>query len=238
MGQVFARVAQGAAFDIKTQFSPIQTAGGVLNVSFVERDPADPLRKTISRTVTGVICFEGTTTVGSKRYSQKVTGGYWCELVDSQLNTPDPHEDPSLCTAWIHELLLARNPANPELQRRFQSLLAMLSQSRSAKAETVFRALPEGSGPFLARFLRGPSLPIDVQRRKIAAKILADVAPARLADDLLALLQDADADVRVASAKGLERLAGQNHGFDEAYWRGDKTADGIKAWDAWVKKTK
>jgi len=237
-GQTFLRVAQGTPFDIKTQFSPIQTAGGTLTVSFVERDPADPLRKTVSKTVTSVICFEGTTTVGSKRYAQKVTGGYECDLVDSQLNTPDPHEDPALCSSWVHDIILARNPGSPELQRRFHSLLSMLSQSRSARAEAVFRALPEGSAPFLAKFLRGPSQVIDVQRRKVAAAILADTAPLRLADDFVALLQDADADVRVSAAKGLERLAGKNLGFDEAVWRGDKTAEGVKAWDAWVKKNK
>ncbi len=237
-GQIFARIAQGAPFNIKTEFSPISTAGGIVDVTFRERPPGDPLIRKVSKTVTTVITFEGSTTVGSRRYAQKVTAGWWCTLVDSQLNTPDGIDKPEFMNPWIHEVLLARSPQNPELQARLQNLVGMLGQSRGPQAEPLLRELPEAASPALAKLLKSPPSPIDVERRKVAAKILADVAPKGSASDLAAVLADADADVRVQAARGLERLAGKNLGHDEAYWRGANVEAGRKAWEAWAKDPK
>jgi hypothetical protein len=233
-GRFHARVAPGPAFAIKTKFSPMEIASGVVEISFRERDPSDPRRKTISRTVTQVTCLDGVISVGSRRYTQKLTPGYFCELVDSQLNTPDPCEEPALASAWLHELLLARDPRHPEMAQRFQTLARLLGQTRSARAEEVLRALGEKASPFLADSLKGPPGPLDADRRRIMAGILADAAPASAAADLVEILKDADPEVRARVAAGLERLAGANLGFDAAYWRGADTEKGRRAWQDWL----
>lgn len=237
-GRFQLRVPSGPAFAIKTKFSPMEIASGWVEISFRERAPDDPLRKTVSRTVTQVICLDGVISVGSRRYTQKLTPGYFCELVDSQLNTPDPAPESVLASAWIHELLLARDPRHPEMAQRFQTLVRLLGQTRAPQAEEVLRALGEKSVPFLAEYLKGPPGPLDAERRRRAAGILADAAPPGAAGDLVEILGDPDPEVRARTAGGLERLTGSNLGFDAAYWRGADIEKGRQAWREWLRKKK
>lgn len=237
-GRFQLRVPSGPAFAIKTKFSPMEIASGWVEISFRERDPGDPRRKTVSRTVTQVTCLDGVISVGSRRYTQKLTPGYFCELVDSQLNTPDPAPESVLASAWIHELLLAKDPRHPEMAERFQTLIRLLGQTRAPQAEEVLRALGEKSVPFLAEYLKGSPGPLDAERRRRAARILADAAALGAAGDLVEILRDPDPEVRARTAAGLERLAGSNLGFDAAYWRGAEIEKGRQAWQEWLRKKK
>jgi hypothetical protein len=228
-GRFHIRVPEGPTFAIKTRFSPMELTSGVFEISFREGNP---------RTVTEIICLDGVISVGSRRYTQKLTPGYVCNLFDSQLNTPDPCEEPALASTWLHELLLARDPRHPEMRERFQTLVRLLGGTRFARAEEVLRAAGEKAAPFLAEHLKAPPGPLDTDRRRRSAGILADLAPAAAAADLVEILKDADPEVRVRIAAGLERLAGANLGFDAAYWRGADTEKGRQAWRDWVRNRK
>jgi hypothetical protein len=227
-------------FQIKTQFSPIEFTGGTLAVTFHPRDPSDPLIKTVSRTVTVVIVSEGTATVGSKKYSQKLTPGYWCTLVDATLNTPDQIGDMTIPTRWVHELLVKRGKSTPEIDQRLQGMMRMLGKGRPGEedpSDSGYRSLGAFSPPFLVeRYLKYPSPPQDAPRKRAVVRIIADLGTTAQAPALIALLPDTDVEVRVAAAKGLERITGTNLKFDEAYWKGDKLDGGQKAWEEWAKK--
>lgn len=241
VGQIYLVAVKTAPspFKIKTQFSPIEFAGGSLDASFIHRDPNDPAAKTVSKTVTTVVVLDGTVEVGSRRYNQKLTPGYWCTLVDATLNTPDPIGDPTVPTRWVHDLLLQRGKMTLEIESRLQNMLQMLGRYPKTEedlSEKGYRSLGELSAPFLAKYLKIPPSPTETTRRRAATRVLADLAGRAQAPDLALTLRDADAETRVAAARGLERLAGTNQRFDEAFWRGEKREAGEKAWDEWVKK--
>jgi len=226
-------------FHLKTPYSPIELVGGSLDASFIHRDPDDPQAKSISKTMTTVIVFDGTVQVGSKRYAQKLTPGYWCTLMDATLNTPDPIGDGTIPTRWVHELLLQRGKSTPEVEIRLQDMFQMLGRYKKGEedlSDKGYRSLGTLSVTFLAKYLRTPPIPQETTRRRAAARILADIGTRAEAADLAATLKDPDADTRVILAKTLERLAGTNLRFDEAFWRGEKREAGEKAWDEWVKK--
>jgi FecR-like protein len=239
VGEIFLVAARNPTpFAIKTQYSPIEFDNAILDVSFRHRDPNDPATKTISRTVTSIYSLNGTITVGSKRYTHKLTTGYWCTLVDATLNTPDPLGDPTIPTRWVHELLMRRGKYTPEIESRLESMYQMLGRYKTGEdlSESGYRSLGEFSAPFLVKYLKYPPTPQETTRRRATAKILADVATKAQIPDLIGILKEPDADSRAAGAKGLERLAGTNLKFDETYWRGASLDAGQKAWDEWVKK--
>ena len=53
---------------------------------------------------------------------------------------------------------------------------------------------------------------------------MADVAESRWIADLIALLTDANADVRFHAARGLERLTGRDQGLDPRAWQSEPWA--------------
>lgn len=242
VGQVFLSSARSLQnpFTFKTQFSPVEFSGGSLDLAFIHRDPNDPAVKTISRTVTSVRVLEGTASVGSRRYTQKVTTGYWCTLVDATLNTPDQIGDPTIPTRWVHEILLKRGKGTPEIETRLQNMLQMLGRYKEGEedlSDAGYRSLGEFAPPYLvANYLKYPPTAQETTRRRAAAKIVAELGTRAQVPALVALLQDPDALVRVPAAKGLERLTGTNLKFDETYWKGEKPDAGQKAWDDWLKK--
>ena len=242
VGQVFMVSAKSLQnpFTFKTQFSPVEFTGGSMDLTFRPRDPSDPAVKTISRTVTSVRVLDGTASVGSRRYTQKVTAGYWCTLVDATLNTPDQIGDPTIPTRWVHELLLKRGKSTPEIDTRLQNMMQMLGRYQKGEedlSDAGYRSLGEFSPPWLvANYLKYPPTAQETTRRRAAAKIVADLGTKAQAPALVSLLQDPDVEVRLPAAKGLERVAGTNLKFDEAYWKGDKLDAGQKAWDEWLKK--
>jgi hypothetical protein len=236
VGEVFVKVSAGPVFDVKCQFTTAQCDPGLVDISFVHRDPADPARNSISKTVTTVQCYEGKVRVPSRRYTQNVDAGYMCHMMDSQLNTPERAYEASLSSAWVHEILAARGPGNAELLSRAKELVRMLGSSRAAKAEEVLKTLGEHATPALVEALKAPPKTYSVAARRASAKLLAASASASSAGDLVAGLKDADVEVRVDVAKGLARISGGDFSYDEKYWRGTDTASGVKAWEDWAKK--
>lgn len=240
LGTSFAVVALNAAqeFEVTTPFAPLRTASGAFAASFTKRDPNNPLFKTVSRTETSISAFDGKVNVVSKRYAQYLTAGYTCTLVDAQLNTPDPSIEPMVQTRWVHEILAARGKPTEETGRRARAMLDRLGAvEKDDPNEAGLRGLGALAAPDLARYLKFPAGSFELARRRAAARVLADVAPADAAPSLLPLLKEADAQVRQSGARGLKRLTGEDLGKDEAWWAGDTAAvEGYKLWEAKLKK--
>ncbi len=236
LGRVYANVAQGAPFFAVTEFSAMETEAARFDLRFRVRDENDPDRKKVSRTVTSLAVVEGKVKMPSRRYSQVVTAGYTADLVDAQLNTPDPIANETSYTSWVHELLTRQKDA-AEVQNRTTMILNELGLVKeNDPQEAALRALGERAAPAVLAYLKLPGTPFEAPRRRAATRVMADTAPASSAGSLAALLKDADAEVRVSAARGLKRISAQDLGFDEAFWRGAKFADGHKAWTDWLAK--
>ena len=227
-GRVYVRIAPGAPFVLQSEFAPITAESATLDLLFHPPIPGGP------KSLTALHVFEGTAEVRVRRYGQKVGAGYQCTLVDAQLNTPDVISEGVLETHWVHALLRERGRATPEVEWRTKEMLQELSvQAKDDPYEWALRSLGELAVPVLADFLRRPG---EGPRRIAAAKIVGEVATAKSAPLLLALLGSAEAETRVQAAKALARAAGKDLGFPETYWRGESRAEGLRAWEAWTRE--
>ncbi len=236
LGRIYAVVAAGGPFAAASEFSNMETEGARFDLEFRIRADNDPDRKLVSRTVTTLAVLEGKVKMPSKRYSQVVTAGYTAQLVDAQLNTPDPIANEAALSSWVHELLTRPKDA-AEVQMRTQMVLNDLGQAKeNDPCEAALRALGGRAAPPVLDYLKLPASPIDAPRRRAAARVVAETAPPSSANDLAALLKDAEPEVRVHAARGLKRLSAQDLGFDDAFWRGATFADGHKAWTEWLAK--
>ena len=240
LGSVFALVARNEAqpFEITTPYAPMKAASGTFLVTFLKRDPASREYKMVSRTETIIAVLAGKVNVISKRYAQFVTAGYICNLIDAQLNTPDPISEPYLSTRWIHEILAARGKATDEATQRAGGMINRMSGAeKDDPYEAGLRGLGALALPEIAGYLKFPSAATELPRRRAIARVLSDVAPPDAPASLLVLLKDPDAQIRQAGARGLKRLTGEDLGKDEAYWAGDKAAtEGFALWEAKLKK--
>jgi hypothetical protein len=73
--------------------------------------------------------------------------------------------------------------------------------------------------PPLLAYLDATRDSANVAQRATAARIVADVAQSRWIGDLIAMLTDANPDVRFHAARGLERLTGRDQGLQAQAWR-------------------
>lgn len=220
-GTIYARIAAKAdLFVLETRFAPMETAGGLFEVKFIQRDPNSPEFRKVSRTVTEIMSMEGKINVKSRKYAQVVTAGYNCDMIDQQLNTPDPNPNPMIATAWVNPILAARGGAgSAELQLRAETYMSRLAQKeQDDPCETALRGLGAFAAPVLLDYFKFPATAGEAVRRRAAARVLADVCPASSADALLKLLKEADGDVKASAVKGLQRLTGKDHGTDEKAW--------------------
>jgi hypothetical protein len=238
VGAAYLIVKPGAPYEAETKFARFSFPGAILSLAFVNRDPKSVEYRTVSRTETLLHVFEGAVRVVGRKDKQTVSGGWMCNLVDAQLNTPDPNPNFALVTAWVTPLLVARGKETPEIPMRIELLYNDLgSPAHNDRCEAGLRLLGKWAAPLLAGALQQPSPQAELPRRRAAARVLGDVAPPPVASGLVPLLKDGDADVRGAAARGLKRLAGQDLGFDEAYWKGPDCARGAAAWEAHLKKS-
>ncbi len=229
-GRVYARIAKGAPFLLKSEFASLAIESATFDLLFHPPLPGGP------RSMTALCVFEGMADVRSRRTGQKVTAGYQCTLVDAQLNTPDVIAEGVLETHWVHALLRERGRATPEIEWRATEMLQQLAvQARNDPYDGALRGLGELALPALADYLGRSAGPADGPRRAAAARIVGEVATAKSAAILTGLLGNAEAEVRVQAARALARAAGKDLGYDESYWRGADGADGRKAWEAWAK---
>ncbi len=123
-------------------------------------------------------------------------------------------------TAWVNNVLAERSADDPELAQRVQRLLANVGAAKlSLLYEDELRRLGDAGVPPLLAYLASTRDTPNLTQRTTAARIVADVASSRRIPDLIALLTDANGDVRVHAARGLERLTGRDQGAPPESWQ-------------------
>lgn len=147
----------------------------------------------------------------------RVVGGVvedrWCE------------HDAVFATRWVHELLRMHRADSAEFERRIDALLAGIDVGKPADPyEREIRTFGSESAVSLARYLQSecsadPDSAEPQPTRTEAARILADLAPARVIPDLIDLLSCGDRDVRYHAARALERLTAVDQGLPTDDWR-------------------
>lgn len=156
-----------------------------------------------------------------------------------------PVADPVKATRWLDDLLVLLPPDDPELLARVDALLARIVAERSGRAvasspgdvERDVRARGHAWAAPIARFaldhLSAPA-DADLNKRRTAARLLADLASPSSVPDLIALLGDDDGEVRFHAAAALHRLTGQTLGFPPDYCAATpRDAAPMAAWQEW-----
>jgi hypothetical protein len=168
--------------------------------------------------------------------TRRLQAGDSARVIGDDVESANGAFEPLLDASWMHPLLIQKGFADSELNERVNGLLAQLGRAKmSFLFERDIRGLGEYSALPLLRFVESTLSEEDVGRRQQAASILADVAPAWMVPDLIALLGDTDPDVRVAAARALTRLTGQTQGISPEQWResADVWGTAHEHWLAW-----
>ena len=151
--------------------------------------------------------------------TQRLEAGDSAQIVGARIVPLSGAPDPLLDASWMHPLLVRKGFADGELNSRVNELMARVGRAKmSFLYERDIRGLGEYSALPLLRFVESTLSEEDVDRRRHAATILADVAPAWMVPDLIVLLSDTEPDVRAAAARGLARLTGQTQGMSAEQW--------------------
>lgn len=226
-GRIWTRLsAGGSPMDLRADRTRAETTG-----------PIVALQHNTGKKITGLLMIEGTASVVSRKGKQLLMAGYGCETNDGVLNTPDLAGDPILPTMWMNELLAARSKDDPEFLKRMGTMLDNLGFFKpNDPYEAGFRSLGELSVPYLMAYLKKADPAAGGESRSSAVGIISDLAPPRLAPELAAYLKDPEPEIRASVARGLKRMTGQDHGFNEAYWKGEQVEKGSAAWADWLKK--
>ncbi len=160
--------------------------------------------------------------------------GESAEIVDGTLLPVGRAEDPLFSTRWIHPLLIQNGPADGELKQRVDDMLAKIGLSKVSNLyEAELRSLGEYSVLPLIRYLESPLSDQDVHRRRVAARIVSDLAVTWTISDLIQLLGHADGEVRARAAEALARLTGETHERAPDQWR-EESPDNDAARELWV----
>ena len=102
--------------------------------------------------------------------------------------------------------------------------------------EEGFRNSGTACVPFLIGVLKVDPARHDYKRRIAASHLVAKMAVLKQAPELIGLLKDVEPDVRVNIARGLKRLAGDDLGHGDNYWKGDSRSAGEGKWAEWLKQ--
>lgn len=223
-GELYSTVPGGGAV------LKIETPGAVVQASQGKFDVA------CSPGEASLTVLEGSANLECKSGVRRVAAGERVRLTDGQIEESAPVADPLQATAWINELLLLKGPDNPELAERLNDILAQVGQAKlSYLYEDDIRRLGSRAALPLLRFIESPRSHANATARISAARLAADLADSSVIGDLIALLADDDASVRVHAARALKRLTGLDQGRPADAWRDDPEAcqPALESWRAW-----
>lgn len=172
----------------------------------------------------------------SSGQTERLAEGSTVELQNGTVAQVSIVPDAALSDRWMHPLLIRKGPADPELFDRVNLLLARVGHTKvSYFFERDLRSLGEFGALPLLRFVQSPDSMAEADKRQTAAGILADVAPAWMVPELIGLLEDADATVRIKAALGLARLTGETQGVAPESWSeiGEEQMVALARWQQW-----
>jgi hypothetical protein len=165
-----------------------------------------------------------------------LTAGMVCASTAGEVSVRQSSEEYLLASRWMQPLITREGHDSPELTRRVDAMLARIGRAKiSFLLEQDLRNLGEYGALPLLRFVQTANGEADRDRRQTAMRILADIAPIWMTPDLIALLEDADPNIRSAAATALTRLTRETQGLTTEDWRGDRTrwATGVAGWRTW-----
>jgi len=193
----------------------IRTGGGTIMVK-----PATQLAVDCQPPAARLTVVDGAVSVQAGPETIAVGPGKHMRIVRGRLEEDSGGSDAFLETAWVNSVLALRSSEDPELGKRINQLLANVGAAKlSLLYEDELRRLGDSGVPPLLAYLASTREAPNTTQRATAARIVADVAESRWIADLIALLTDANADVRLQAARGLERLTGRDQGCDAQTWR-------------------
>jgi hypothetical protein len=167
-----------------------------------------------------LIVVDGAVKVQAGQQSMAVGPGEQVRIIQGRLQDDREQCDALLETAWVNRVLALRGSGHPELAERVNRLLANVGAAKlSLLYEDELRRLGDDGVPPLLAYLASTRDTPGAAQRATAARIVADVAQVRWIPDLIALLTDANADVRLHAARGLERLTGRDQGCAPGAWQ-------------------
>lgn len=166
-----------------------------------------------------------------------VHAGQLLQIEHGSLGGPRNLESVVQATQWLNDILALKGRDNPELAGRIDELLARIGDLKMSQFyENEIRLLGDRCVPPLTRYIQSERSAHDPQRRRVAARLIRDLAQPWCVPYLIELLQDADAEVRASAADGLARLTGQNMGLPAAAWRSRPQSDrdaAVAQWRRW-----
>lgn len=161
----------------------------------------------------------------------RIAGGR-VEIVE----TAETPSDPLLAGNWMHPLLVRKGHGARDVTERVDALLARVGQAKvTFLYEQSIRSLGEHGALPLLRYIQSSISSDSLGRRRTAMRLLVDLAPAWMAEEMIDLLEDGDPEIREQAAAALQRLTGHAFDFDADVWRseGAELARAVAQWRDW-----
>jgi ferric-dicitrate binding protein FerR (iron transport regulator) len=153
---------------------------------------------------------------------------------------PKPEFELLKATDWVHEILVLKGRANPELNRRIDDIFAGIGQTKTEfLLEEEIRVLGDHCVVPLTKYLLSDRSKGEDFKRQRGARLIADLAQPRSIGDLIPLLTDNDPEVRKAIVAGLHRLTGLNMDLTAAQCAvagPEQCKKNQSAWENWWKE--
>lgn len=223
-GQVWAVGCPDRELCVVTDSGTVSTNGGTVNVKQQE-------------TGTTVTAATGNAMVRLVSGDESLAQGEELTFSRDKVIHRDRAYSLALITAWMNPLMALKSPDDPELNAHVDALLSHLGASKmSLLSDNELRALGPSCTVPLSRYIRSDEALHDTERRRHAAKLLADLAPISLAGDMVDLLSDDDGEVRAQAAACLKRLTGQDMDCTIDEWRtapADIRQQAVDQWRTW-----
>lgn len=183
-----------------------------------------------------VMTSAGETELQTPQGTQRLKPGERAAIVNGQIVKSPQAADPILESGWVNSLLVRKGRNDGELARRIDEMLFFMGRSKVTWLyEQEIRGLGEYAVLPLLRFVQSPQSREEPERRLTAMRLLRDLASSWTAPELIALLEDDDAEIRVLAAAALQRLTGLSQGRPPEQWREglDKCAATVELWKQW-----
>jgi hypothetical protein len=167
-------------------------------------------------------------------------GQVLCSPSQSEAYSCTTIPDPLQASQWQDELLVLKPADNPEVMDRIDQLLTRITLDRRSPlapsaAEQEIRSQGAMWCRSLALYLQiRPAR--DRDTRQTAARLLSDLAAPSSIAELIGLLDDEDAEVRIASASALHRLTNWDSGHAAARFAANPNPEASAAWRIWWKQ--
>ncbi len=223
-GQVWAGAQPERELRVRTSAGAVRTKGGSINV-----------RQGAEETV--VTAASGDAVMRLVSHEESLGTGDELTITGQQVARRDRAYSLALITAWMNPLLALKSPDDPELSAHVDALLSHLGETKmSLLSDTELRTLGASCTVPLSRYIRSERSQGQTERRRHAARLLADLAPLALTGDMIGLLSDEDSEVRSQAAACLRRLTGQEMGCSVEQWRNppdDIQRRALEAWTEW-----